>query len=248
MLLSEKSDEVTRFKKKTKRYFLIQHAVKLWSSLPHIWQDCQKLSWFLRATKQKPVVRGQEIYQEEPSTKNFFFFFARKSLCHTLLATSQVQQRSICICRTESSICPVLVPGMNSPLLRDWRPEEISDLILWSILLRTVPTAAPHNYTLTLQSVAETSECFQFSILVSGGQTLYLCHKPSWTLHTYGNEETQQKKPKFISRSWLCLLQLADLKQNQSVFLLSWSQVFFSILCIGMLWAWYFWIWEILAC
>lgn len=28
MLLSEKSDEVTRFKKKTKRYFLIQHAVK----------------------------------------------------------------------------------------------------------------------------------------------------------------------------------------------------------------------------
>lgn len=69
---------------------------------------------------------------------------------------------------------------------------------------------------------------------MSGGQTLYLCHKPSWTLHTYGNEEMQQKKNEFVSRSWLYFLQLADLKQSQSVFLLSWGQLFFSILCIGV--------------
>lgn len=33
----------------------------------------------------------------------------------------------------------------------------------------------------------------------------------------------RKKTPKFISRNWLCFLQLADLKQNQSVFLLSWG-------------------------
>lgn len=44
----------------------------------------------------------------------------------------------------------------------------------------------------------------------------------------------QQKKNEFVSRSWLYFLQLADLKQSQSVFLLSWGQLFFSILCIGV--------------
>ena len=54
-----------------------------------------------------------------------------------------------------------------------------------------------------------------------------------------GSAEMQQKT-KFIIRSWLCLLQLADIKQNQPVFLpswvsewtLSWGQLFSSILCI----------------